>query len=87
MSKVSYYTAEGLKKLKDELEHLKSVMRPKASQDIGDVTEIFPVFKSASLSATSVYFISIPLLWFLIFTLESTNAFETYNCDSSINLA
>ena len=24
MSKVSYYTAEGLKKLKDELDHLKS---------------------------------------------------------------
>ncbi|MFN7100959.1 MAG: transcription elongation factor GreA, partial [Flavobacterium sp.] len=25
MSKVSYYTAEGLKKLKDELDHLKGV--------------------------------------------------------------
>jgi transcription elongation factor GreA len=30
MSKVSYYTAEGLKKLKEELDHLKSVERPKA---------------------------------------------------------
>ena len=28
---------------------------------IGEVTEIFPDFKSASLSATNVYFISIPL--------------------------
>jgi len=32
MSKVSYYTAEGLKKLKDELNQLKDVERPKASQ-------------------------------------------------------
>ena len=40
MSNVSYYTAEGLKKLKDELEHLKSVMRPKASQDIAEAREI-----------------------------------------------
>ena len=31
MSTVSYYTADGLKKLKEELDHLKSVMRPKAS--------------------------------------------------------
>ena len=28
---------------------------------IGEVTDIFPVFKSASLSATNVYFNSIPL--------------------------
>ena len=31
MSKISYYTAEGLKKLKDELNNLKDVERPKAS--------------------------------------------------------
>ena len=31
MSKVSYYTAEGLKNLRDELNHLKDVERPKAS--------------------------------------------------------
>ena len=30
MSKVSYYTAEGLKKLRDELNHLKDVERPRA---------------------------------------------------------
>ena len=45
MSKVSYYTAEGLKKLKDELNQLKDVERPKASnaiaeaRDKGDLSE------------------------------------------------
>ena len=45
MSKVSYYTAEGLKKLKDELNQLKDIERPKASQaiakarDKGDLSE------------------------------------------------
>ena len=45
MSKVSYYTAEGLKKLRDELNHLKDVERPKASnaiaeaRDKGDLSE------------------------------------------------
>ena len=29
MSKISYYTAEGLKKLRDELNQLKDVERPK----------------------------------------------------------
>ena len=32
MKKVSYYTAEGLKKLRDELNQLKDVERPRASQ-------------------------------------------------------
>ena len=39
MSTVSYYTAEGLKKLKDELEQLKSIERPKASQDIAEARD------------------------------------------------
>ena len=39
MSKVSYYTAEGLKKLRDEIDHLKSVERPKASQAIADARD------------------------------------------------
>jgi transcription elongation factor GreA len=45
MSKVSYYTEEGLKKLRDELNHLKDVERPKASdaiaeaRDKGDLSE------------------------------------------------
>ena len=39
MSTVSYYTAEGLKKLKDELEQLKAVERPKASADIAEARD------------------------------------------------
>uniref|UniRef100_UPI00404B071E transcription elongation factor GreA n=1 Tax=Flavobacterium sp. TaxID=239 RepID=UPI00404B071E len=45
MTKVSYYTAEGLKKLKEELDQLKSIERPKAShaiaeaRDKGDLSE------------------------------------------------
>ena len=45
MSKVSYYTAEGLKKLRDELNHLKDIERPNASnaiaeaRDKGDLSE------------------------------------------------
>ena len=40
MSKVSYYTEEGLRKLKDELNHLRDVERPKASQAIADAREL-----------------------------------------------
>jgi len=45
MSNISYYTEQGLKKLKDELNHLKDVERPKASnaiaeaRDKGDLSE------------------------------------------------
>lgn len=45
MSKVSYYTKEGLQKLRDELNQLKDVERPKASaaiaeaRDKGDLSE------------------------------------------------
>ena len=45
MSKVSYYTAEGLKKLRDELDYLRDVERVKASnaiaeaRDKGDLSE------------------------------------------------
>jgi len=45
MSNVSYYTAEGLKKLRDELQQLKDIERPKASnaiaeaRDKGDLSE------------------------------------------------
>ena len=45
MSKVSYYTEEGLKKLKDELEHLEHVERPRVTnaiaeaRDKGDLSE------------------------------------------------
>src|SRR5690554_4567601 len=45
MSKVSYYTAEGLKKLREELDTLRDVERPRASnaiaeaRDKGDLSE------------------------------------------------
>ena len=45
MSDVSYYTEEGLNRLKDELNHLKDIERPKASnaiaeaRDKGDLSE------------------------------------------------
>lgn len=45
MSKVAYYTAEGLKKLKEELEHLEHVERPRVTnaiaeaRDKGDLSE------------------------------------------------
>ena len=39
MTKVSYYTAEGLKKLRDELDQLKNIERPKASQAIAEARE------------------------------------------------
>lgn len=39
MSKVSYYTAEGLKKLKDELNQLRDIERPKASQAIAEARD------------------------------------------------
>jgi transcription elongation factor GreA len=45
MSKINYYTEEGLQKLKDEIEHLERVERPKLSAligaaiDLGDLSE------------------------------------------------
>ncbi|WP_432672111.1 transcription elongation factor GreA [Flavobacterium sp. SM2513] len=51
MSNVSYYTAEGLKKLKEELEHLKSVMRPKASADIAEARDKGDLSENAEYDA------------------------------------
>ncbi|UNY99510.1 transcription elongation factor GreA [Zhouia spongiae] len=51
MSNVSYYTAEGLKKLKEELEHLKSVERPKASQAIADARDKGDLSENAEYDA------------------------------------
>lgn len=51
MSKVSYYTAEGLKKLKDELEFLKSVERPKASQAIAEARDKGDLSENAEYDA------------------------------------
>ncbi|MBL4746128.1 MAG: transcription elongation factor GreA [Flavobacteriaceae bacterium] len=39
MSEVSYYTAEGLKKLKAELEQLEAVERPRVSYDIAEARD------------------------------------------------
>lgn len=48
---VSYYTAEGLKKLRDELEHLKSVERPKASQAIAEARDKGDLSENAEYDA------------------------------------
>lgn len=39
MSEISYYSEEGLKKLKQELEHLESVERPRVTQEISDARD------------------------------------------------
>ena len=39
MTNVSYYTPEGLQKLKDELAHLEQVERPRVSQEIADARD------------------------------------------------
>ncbi|WP_300439670.1 transcription elongation factor GreA [Christiangramia sp.] len=51
MSKVSYYTPEGLKKLRDELNHLKDVERPKASQAIGEARDKGDLSENAEYDA------------------------------------
>lgn len=51
MSQVSYYTAEGLKKLKEELEKLKTIDRPKASQDIGEARDKGDLSENAEYDA------------------------------------
>ncbi len=51
MSKLSYYTAEGLKKLKDELHQLKDVERPRASQAIADARDKGDLSENAEYDA------------------------------------
>ncbi len=51
MSKVSYYTPEGLKKLKDELNQLKDVERPKASQAIAEARDKGDLSENAEYDA------------------------------------
>ena len=51
MSTVSYYTATGLKKLKDELEQLKSIERPKASQAIAEARDKGDLSENAEYDA------------------------------------
>ena len=51
MSSVSYYTEEGLKKLKDELEHLKFVERPSISQQIAEARDKGDLSENAEYDA------------------------------------
>ncbi|MBM1104824.1 transcription elongation factor GreA [Aurantibacter crassamenti] len=51
MSNVSYYTAEGLKKLKEELRQLKDIERPKASQAIAEARDKGDLSENAEYDA------------------------------------
>ncbi|MBD0830973.1 transcription elongation factor GreA [Aestuariibaculum sediminum] len=51
MSKVSYYTPEGLKKLRDELRQLKDIERPKASQAIAEARDKGDLSENAEYDA------------------------------------
>jgi transcription elongation factor GreA len=51
MSAVSYYTPEGLKKLRDELDQLKSIERPKASQAIAEARDKGDLSENAEYDA------------------------------------
>ena len=46
-----YYTAEGLKKLREELNHLKDVERPRASQAIGEARDKGDLSENAEYDA------------------------------------
>lgn len=51
MSNISYYTEEGLKKLKEELAHLKDIERPKASQAIAEARDKGDLSENAEYDA------------------------------------
>lgn len=51
MSKVSYYTPEGLKKLRDKLNQLKDIERPKASQAIAEARDKGDLSENAEYDA------------------------------------
>lgn len=51
MSKLSYYTAEGLKKLRDELNQLKDIERPKASEAIAEARDKGDLSENAEYDA------------------------------------
>ena len=51
MSSVSYYTAEGLKKLREELDHMKSVERPQISQQIAEARDKGDLSENAEYDA------------------------------------
>jgi transcription elongation factor GreA len=51
MSQLRYYTEEGLKKLKDELHHLKIVERPRISQQIAEARDKGDLSENAEYDA------------------------------------
>nr|WP_321244977.1 transcription elongation factor GreA [uncultured Psychroserpens sp.] len=51
MSKASYYTPEGLKKLRDELKRLKDIERPRASQAIAEARDKGDLSENAEYDA------------------------------------
>ena len=51
MSQISYYTEEGLKRLKDELHQLKTVERPKISQQIAEARDKGDLSENAEYDA------------------------------------
>ncbi|MDT8346199.1 MAG: transcription elongation factor GreA [Flavobacteriaceae bacterium] len=51
MSKISYYTEEGLEKLKKELNHLKDVERPRVSRAIAEAREKGDLSENAEYDA------------------------------------
>ena len=51
MSDIQYFTEEGLRKLKDELEHLKSVERPKIIQQIAEARDKGDLSENAEYDA------------------------------------
>lgn len=51
MAQLSYYTAEGLQKLKDELHHMKTVMRPSISNQIAEARDKGDLSENAEYDA------------------------------------
>lgn len=51
MAQINYYTEQGLKKLKDELHHLKTVERPSISRQIADARDKGDLSENAEYDA------------------------------------
>ncbi|GGH67197.1 MAG: transcription elongation factor GreA [Bacteroidetes bacterium] len=51
MAQLSYYTPEGLKKLKEELDHMKSIERPRISQQIAEARDKGDLSENAEYDA------------------------------------
>lgn len=51
MAQLSYYTAEGLQKLKDELHHMKTVLRPSISNQIAEARDKGDLSENAEYDA------------------------------------